>query len=98
MSIERRKHGVTEIFIYISAKGRECISNPDCASIGGTSCVKDYDQRLRCLCGDYRAPINGLCQSGFKGLQAFFVVQDNCKFTWIFLKQFVRFHLKLIII
>jgi len=34
-----------------------------------TSCVKDYDYKLRCLCGDFRAPANGFCSTKMKGLR-----------------------------
>lgn len=52
----------------ILARGKECNTNTDCVGIQDTSCVKDYDQKLRCLCGDYRAPVNGYCSTKDKGM------------------------------
>jgi hypothetical protein len=51
------------------AKGKECNTNNDCAGIADSSCVKDFDYKLRCLCGDYLAPINGHCSAKLKGLR-----------------------------
>lgn len=53
--------------IYFLARGKECNINTDCIGIQDTSCVKDYDTKLRCLCGDYRAPVNGYCSTKDKG-------------------------------
>lgn len=53
--------------LFITAKGKECATNLDCIGIGETSCVKDFDQRLRCLCGDFNAPSNGYCTAKEKG-------------------------------
>lgn len=52
-------------------KGKECATNADCFGIADTSCVKDYDTdlKLRCLCGDFRAPKNGYCSAKMKGLR-----------------------------
>lgn len=55
-------------FFYL-AKGKECASNIDCIGITDTSCVKDYDYKTRCLCGDFRAPVNGFCSTKSKGLR-----------------------------
>lgn len=48
---------------------KECTSHADCATIQNTSCVPAADNRMRCLCGDFEAPINGYCQAKFKGLR-----------------------------
>jgi len=50
-------------------KGKDCITNIDCVGIADTSCVKDVDYRTRCLCGDFRAPVNGYCAAKSKGLR-----------------------------
>lgn len=31
--------------------------------------MKDVDYRTRCLCGDFRAPVNGYCSAKSKGLR-----------------------------
>lgn len=66
---------------FIPAKGRECNNHADCSALQHTSCVKDLDDdKLRCLCGDNLAPVNGLCTASLRGkwksqlkLQPFFV-------------------------
>jgi hypothetical protein len=61
-------------------KARECNSHADCAGIENTSCVKDpVDSRLRCLCGDNKAPVNGLCKSKLKGLRHLCNEVDDCE-------------------
>lgn len=53
---------------FFSVKGRECNTHADCSSLQFTSCVKDLDDdKLRCLCGDNKAPINGLCTANKRG-------------------------------
>lgn len=43
-------------------KARDCTSHSDCSSIQHTSCVRDGTEKItRCLCGDNKAPVNGLC-------------------------------------
>ncbi|XP_055375344.1 uncharacterized protein LOC129608058 [Condylostylus longicornis] len=52
-----------------AAKGRECNTHADCLTMEGTSCVKDLnDGKLRCVCGDNLAPVNGKCSANKKGL------------------------------
>ena len=42
-----------------------------CAAIQNTSCMADpKDEIMRCLCGDYSAPINGVCTNKFQGKNA----------------------------
>ncbi|CAO1311386.1 unnamed protein product [Diamesa tonsa] len=60
-------------------RGKECNTNTDCVGIQDTSCVKDYDQKLRCLCGDYRAPVNGYCSTKDKGLRHQCGDTDDCE-------------------
>ncbi|CAD7085152.1 unnamed protein product [Hermetia illucens] len=51
-------------------KGRECNTHTDCSTLQSTSCVRDpNDSRLRCLCGDNTAPVNGQCFAKYKGLR-----------------------------
>ncbi|CRL03030.1 CLUMA_CG016475, isoform A [Clunio marinus] len=50
-------------------KGKDCNTNMDCVGIVDTSCVKDVDYKSRCLCGDFRAPNNGICSARMKGLR-----------------------------
>lgn len=66
-------------FLLITVKAKDCSSHADCVSIASTSCVKDpVDNRLRCLCGDNKPPINGLCKSQLKGkFIKFFVNWQN---------------------
>lgn len=60
-------------------KGRECNTHSDCSSLQQTSCVKDTeDDKLRCLCGDNKAPDNGLCQKGVKGLRHMCMDNSQC--------------------
>jgi hypothetical protein len=33
--------------------------------------VKDFDFKLRCLCGDFKAPTNGVCSAKYKGQNCF---------------------------
>lgn len=62
-------------FISIfAAKARDCTTHIDCTSIPSTSCVRDADERLRCLCGDNKAPINGQCSDTKKGKLVRFTV------------------------
>lgn len=56
-------------FFPFPAKGKDCATNTDCIGITDTSCVKDFDYKLRCLCGDFRAPNNGFCSAKSKGLR-----------------------------
>ncbi|XP_011143728.1 uncharacterized protein LOC105185723 [Harpegnathos saltator] len=50
-------------------KARECKVHSDCIGIQNTSCISDHqDGRRRCLCGDYSAPLNGLCANKYKAL------------------------------
>ncbi|XP_012281547.1 uncharacterized protein LOC105700355 [Orussus abietinus] len=52
-------------------KARECRMESDCAGIQNTTCMSDpRDGRYRCLCGDYTAPINGVCNNKFKAIRA----------------------------
>lgn len=53
----------------IKAKGKECNTNQDCALQLETTCVKDFDYVMRCLCGNYEAPRNGKCDRGPKGVR-----------------------------
>jgi len=47
-------------------------------SLQQTSCVKDLDdEKLRCLCGDNKAPINGLCTATLRGNELIFVEQKK---------------------
>lgn len=56
------------LFRIFSVKGRECNTHNDCSSLQYTSCVKDLDdEKLRCLCGDNKAPFNGGCSATLKG-------------------------------
>lgn len=56
------------IFIIAAGKSRECKMDSECAGIQNTTCLADpRDGRTRCLCGDYSAPVNGLCPNKFKG-------------------------------
>lgn len=49
-------------------RGRDCQFESDCNGIQNTSCVPDpRDLKLRCLCGDNEAPVNGVCKSKLKG-------------------------------
>ncbi|XP_055699605.1 uncharacterized protein LOC129799603 [Phlebotomus papatasi] len=51
-------------------RAKECKTHSDCFVLQNTSCVKEYyDDRYRCLCGDYTAPVNGFCTAKFKGLR-----------------------------
>lgn len=61
-------HQQTFLFQF-SAIGKLCATNADCYGVGDTSCVKDYDYKLRCLCGDFRPPNNGICSAKMKGLR-----------------------------
>lgn len=83
ISIQRRKNirkTKSKNISFFTAKGKECATNVDCIGISDTSCVKDYDYKLRCLCGDFRAPNNGFCSAKMKG--------SNTLFDFVFL----RFH------
>lgn len=61
-------------------KGRECNTHADCSSLQFTSCVKDLDDdKLRCLCGDNRAPINGLCTANRRSLRHMCVDTNQCE-------------------
>ncbi|EZA52763.1 hypothetical protein DMN91_001614 [Ooceraea biroi] len=52
-------------------KARECKMESECAGIPNTTCIADpRDGRTRCLCGDYSAPLNGICTNKFKALRA----------------------------
>lgn len=60
-------------------KGRECNTHNDCSSLQQTSCVKDLDDdKLRCLCGDNKAPINGLCTTSTKALRHMCMDNSQC--------------------
>ncbi|XP_059610413.1 uncharacterized protein LOC132257497 [Phlebotomus argentipes] len=60
-------------------RAKECKTHPDCSVLTNTSCVKDYyDDRFRCLCGDYTAPVNGFCQAKFKGLRHMCADTNQC--------------------
>lgn len=52
-------------------KARECRVESDCAAIQNTTCTSDPrdTKTLRCLCGDYTAPVNGLCANKYKGTE-----------------------------
>lgn len=51
-------------------KARECKLESDCAGIQNTTCMADpRDGRMRCLCGDYSAPLNGVCINKLKGVR-----------------------------
>lgn len=60
-------------------KGKECNSNSDCVGIADSSCVKDFDFKPRCLCGDFLAPVNGLCTATLKGLRHQCKKNDDCE-------------------
>ncbi|KAK0080575.1 hypothetical protein PV325_013735 [Microctonus aethiopoides] len=52
-------------------KARECKIESDCGAIQNTTCMADpRDGKTRCLCGDYSAPINGLCTNKYKAVRA----------------------------
>ncbi|KAL6446268.1 hypothetical protein ACFW04_001110 [Cataglyphis niger] len=52
-------------------KARECKIKNDCDGIQNTTCMADpRDGKTRCLCGDYTAPLNGVCTNKFKALHA----------------------------
>jgi hypothetical protein len=72
--------GLCKLFLLSNpAKGRECNINTDCASILDTSCVRDYDGKLRCLCGNFLAPSNGQCSAKLKGLRHQCRRTDDCE-------------------
>lgn len=75
MANERNHHN----FFYFPAKGKECLTNTDCIGISDTSCVKDYDYKLRCLCGDFLAPQNGFCSAKMKGLRHQCKKTEDCE-------------------
>lgn len=67
-------------------KGRECSTHIDCSSFQRTSCVKDLDDKddkLRCLCGDNKAPVNGLCTAESKGNELIFCKISSLKFVYV---------------
>lgn len=52
----------------------------DCAGIQNTTCMSDpRDGRTRCLCGDYSAPINGVCTNKWKGTKKCINFQKKTK-------------------
>ncbi|XP_044741469.1 uncharacterized protein LOC123302564 [Chrysoperla carnea] len=52
-----------------TARGKDCTMESECAGIQDTSCVPDpLDKKMRCLCGDNKAPQNGQCQAKIKGV------------------------------
>ncbi|XP_029671641.1 uncharacterized protein LOC115240556 [Formica exsecta] len=60
-------------------KARECKIKNDCDGIQNTTCIADpRDGRTRCLCGDYSAPLNGLCSNKFKVLHAACNNDEEC--------------------
>ncbi|XP_012524585.1 uncharacterized protein LOC105830016 [Monomorium pharaonis] len=62
-----------------TGKARECRVENDCAGIQNTTCMADpRDGRMRCLCGDYSAPLNGACTNKFKALHAFCNSDAEC--------------------
>lgn len=62
-----------DIYIIAVGKSRECKMDSECAGIQNTTCLSDQrDGRTRCLCGDYSAPVNGLCPNKFKGAYIFY--------------------------
>lgn len=69
-----RKQLKSFLSFCFAAKARDCTTHNDCSSIPSTSCVRDNDERLRCLCGDNKAPINGQCSDTKKGKQPFYNV------------------------
>ncbi|KAJ6638600.1 hypothetical protein Bhyg_11337 [Pseudolycoriella hygida] len=61
-------------------KGRECNSHADCSSLQYTSCVRDLDdEKLRCLCGDNKAPFNGQCTAITRGLHHLCTDNSQCE-------------------
>uniref|UniRef100_A0A1L8D9U6 Uncharacterized protein n=2 Tax=Nyssomyia neivai TaxID=330878 RepID=A0A1L8D9U6_9DIPT len=61
-------------------RAKECKTQADCFVQLNTSCVKEYyDDRFRCLCGDYTAPVNGFCQAKFKGLRHMCSDNNQCE-------------------
>ncbi|XP_020293706.1 uncharacterized protein LOC109859655 [Pseudomyrmex gracilis] len=60
-------------------KARECKMDNDCAGIQNTTCMSDRkDGKLRCLCGDYTAPLNGACANKYKAIHALCTNNDEC--------------------
>lgn len=55
--------------VYL-VKARECTSHNDCTGIQQTSCVRDGNSienpKMRCLCGNNKAPVNGQCANAKK--------------------------------
>lgn len=51
------------------ASGKACGNHTSCRGISGTSCVPETrdPSRKSCLCGDNRAPVNGICSAERKG-------------------------------
>ncbi|XP_011505669.1 PREDICTED: uncharacterized protein LOC105368362 [Ceratosolen solmsi marchali] len=62
-------------------QARECASDSECAGIKDASCLESIftkDKKLRCLCGDYREPRNGLCDNQYKGVKVLCNSNDEC--------------------
>ncbi|XP_053669855.1 uncharacterized protein LOC128720218 [Anopheles nili] len=63
----------------VVAKG--CSNHADCSTIQNTSCVVDpIDYQMRCLCGDFKAPVNGLCSAKYKGLRHLCAESAQCDY------------------
>lgn len=66
-------------YLLVAPRGRDCNFEQDCSGIQNTSCVPDpHDQKLRCLCGDYMAPVNGFCKSKYKGPRHACSTDEEC--------------------
>ncbi|XP_049536973.1 uncharacterized protein LOC125951891 [Anopheles darlingi] len=60
---------------------KSCSGHGDCGTIQNTSCVLDpIDDRMRCLCGDFKAPVNGLCTAKYKGLRHLCMESAQCDY------------------
>lgn len=56
------------IFFILVGKARECKTQSNCEGIRNTYCmIHPQDNIMRCLCGDYSAPDNGLCKNKIQG-------------------------------
>ncbi|XP_051157362.1 uncharacterized protein LOC127279191 [Leptopilina boulardi] len=52
-------------------KARECKTQSNCEGIRNTFCmIHPQDNIMRCLCGDYSAPDNGLCKNKIQAVGA----------------------------
>ncbi|XP_014219767.1 uncharacterized protein LOC106647755 [Copidosoma floridanum] len=63
------------------AVARECRSESECSGIKGASCLEPIDSednKMRCLCGDYKPPANGLCDNKYKGVKVMCSNDEEC--------------------